>query len=198
MTPFIKRALDWILSFLALIVLAPLMAAIAATIWLDSSGSPIYISDRVGKNGQRFRCFKFRTMAEGAELMQAHLAFFNERDAILFKLTHDPRVTRFGKFLRKYSLDELPQLWNVVRGEMSLVGPRPPLISEVRQYAPEHMVRLSVLPGLTGLWQVQSRQDPSFDAYIALDRQYVENWSLLLDLKILMRTPLVVLRGTGC
>ena len=118
-------------------------------------------------------------------------------DGILFKISDDPRITRVGRFLRKYSLDELPQFYNVLRGDMSLVGPRPPIASEVEQYDISHLRRLDVLPGMTGLWQVEARQDPSFDSYISLDTAYVENWSLWLDMKILARTVGVVVSGTG-
>lgn len=136
-------------------------------------------------------------MVVNADLLRSDLNLRNERDAILFKLSNDPRVTRVGRFLRKYSLDELPQLINVIRGEMSLVGPRPPLASEVKNYHPEHFIRLAVLPGLTGLWQVQARESPYFVDYINLDSAYVQNWSLWLDIKILWRTLGVVLAGTG-
>jgi lipopolysaccharide/colanic/teichoic acid biosynthesis glycosyltransferase len=129
--------------------------------------------------------------------MKKDLAAMNERDGVLFKLSNDPRVTRIGKLLRKYSIDELPQLLNVLRGEMSMVGPRPPLASEVEKYELEHLRRLDVLPGITGLWQVQARRDSSFAKYIALDTSYVENWSFWLDMKILLRTVGVVLAGTG-
>ena len=121
----------------------------------------------------------------------------NEREGILFKLTRDPRVTRVGALLRKYSLDELPQFFNVLNGSMSIVGPRPPIASEVRQYRLSHLRRLDVTPGITGLWQVQARQDPSFDSYISLDVSYIENWSLWLDIKIILRTIGVVFAGTG-
>jgi len=121
----------------------------------------------------------------------------NERDGVLFKITNDPRITRLGKILRKYSLDELPQFLNVLRGDMSIVGPRPPIGSEVREYKLSHLRRLDVTPGITGLWQVQARQDPSFDNYISLDVAYIESWSMWLDLKIIVRTVGVVLAGTG-
>jgi lipopolysaccharide/colanic/teichoic acid biosynthesis glycosyltransferase len=125
------------------------------------------------------------------------LAHLNEREGVLFKITKDPRITKVGGLLRKYSLDELPQLFNVVIGDMSLVGPRPPMSAEVEQYDIAHLRRLDVLPGMTGLWQVEARQDPSFDSYISLDTAYVENWNLLLDLRILARTIGVVVGGTG-
>jgi lipopolysaccharide/colanic/teichoic acid biosynthesis glycosyltransferase len=180
-----------------LVSLAPLMLFLVVLIYLDSSGPMFYTSERIGKNGYPFPCFKLRTMVKDAESLKAQIAALNERDTILFKVSMDPRVTRIGGFLRKHSLDELPQLLNVLRGEMSMVGPRPPLASEVEMYQPEHFVRLSVLPGITGLWQIESRRNPSFANYIALDRRYVENWSLWLDLKILVRTAAVVFRGTG-
>jgi lipopolysaccharide/colanic/teichoic acid biosynthesis glycosyltransferase len=121
----------------------------------------------------------------------------NEREGVAFKISRDPRVTTIGALLRKYSLDELPQLWNVIRGDMSLVGPRPPLDSEVAQYDTEHLRRLDAVPGITGLWQVEARQDPSFDRFVALDSNYINNWSLQLDLRILLRTITAVVRGTG-
>jgi lipopolysaccharide/colanic/teichoic acid biosynthesis glycosyltransferase len=136
-------------------------------------------------------------MVDGAEQMRTALADRNERDGVLFKIRKDPRVTRLGAWLRKYSVDELPQIWNVLHGDMSLVGPRPPLASEVQKYDLAQLHRLDVLPGITGLWQVEAREDPSFDSYISLDTAYVENWSLVLDLRILARTVAVVLEGTG-
>jgi lipopolysaccharide/colanic/teichoic acid biosynthesis glycosyltransferase len=136
-------------------------------------------------------------MVVNADMLRDELAHRNERDGILFKISDDPRITRVGQFLRKYSLDELPQFYNVLRGDMSLVGPRPPIATEVEQYDLSHLRRLDVLPGMTGLWQVEARQDPSFDSYISLDTAYVENWSLWLDMKILARTVGVVVSGTG-
>jgi lipopolysaccharide/colanic/teichoic acid biosynthesis glycosyltransferase len=170
---------------------------IALWVKIDSPGPIFYVSERIGKKGRVFRCFKFRTMVINAERLKDSLADQNERKGILFKMKNDPRITRAGGILRKYSLDELPQLLNVLRGEMSLVGPRPPIASEVKQYELEHLRRLEVSPGLTGLWQVRARQDPSFERYVALDLAYVENWSPWLDMKILIRTAEVVMRGTG-
>jgi exopolysaccharide biosynthesis polyprenyl glycosylphosphotransferase len=194
---FCKRVGDILFSLGALAAAAPLMAAIALAIKMDSPGPVFYVSDRIGKRGRVFRCFKYRTMVKDAEAMKKDLAAQNERDGILFKMSNDPRITRLGRFLRKYSLDELPQFLNVLRGEMSIVGPRPPIAVEVEKYELEHFRRLEVTPGLTGLWQVQARHDPSFAKYIELDTAYVENWSLWLDIKILLRTADVVLRGTG-
>jgi exopolysaccharide biosynthesis polyprenyl glycosylphosphotransferase len=192
-----KRLMDLALSCLVLLLFWPLLALIALVIAFDSRGSVLYRAERIGRDGRKFTCFKFRTMVVGADQRQAELAHLNERKGVLFKIPNDPRVSRVGAFLRKYSLDELPQLFNVLRGEMSLVGPRPPLAGEVEQYQLIHLRRLDVLPGMTGLWQVEARQDPSFDSYIALDTAYVENWNLLLDLRILARTAGVVLSGTG-
>jgi exopolysaccharide biosynthesis polyprenyl glycosylphosphotransferase len=194
---FCKRVVDTVLSLIALILTAPLMILTALAIKIESRGPVFYVSDRIGKRGRVFPCFKFRTMVDNADKMKKDLTAFNERDAVLFKLSNDPRVTRLGRILRKYSLDELPQFLNVLRGEMSIVGPRPPIASEVEKYELEHFRRLEVLPGLTGLWQVQARHDPSFAKYIALDTAYVENWSFWLDLRILIQTANVVVRGTG-
>ena len=167
-----------------LILLLPAMVIIAIVIEVDSPGPVFYVSQRIGKKGRVFPCFKFRTMVANADLLRHNLASLNEREGLLFKIKNDPRVTRAGQILRKFSLDELPQLCNVLFGDMSLVGPRPPLASEVGRYELEHFRRLEVLPGITGLWQVRARQDPSFSRYLALDLAYVENWSFWLDLKI--------------
>lgn len=193
----LKRTLDITLSSVALVVLSPFMVAIAAAVRMDSEGSTFYKAERIGRKGRTFCCYKFRTMVHNADHLKADLEHMNERDGVLFKIAKDPRITRLGSFLRKYSMDELPQFYNVLRGDMSLVGPRPPMAAEVEQYDLAHLRRLDVLPGITGLWQVEARQDPSFDSYISLDTAYVENWSLLLDIKILARTVGVVLSGTG-
>jgi exopolysaccharide biosynthesis polyprenyl glycosylphosphotransferase len=193
----LKRALDITLSSVALFVLSPVMAALAVAVRADSEGSTLYKAERIGRKGRTFTCYKFRTMVRNADSLKAELEHMNERDGVLFKIAKDPRITRLGAFLRKYSLDELPQFYNVLRGDMSLVGPRPPMAIEVEQYDLAHLRRLDVLPGITGLWQVEARQDPSFDSYISLDTAYVENWSLMMDLKILARTVGVVLSGTG-
>ena len=193
----VKRALDLTLATLGLLALSPILAVIALWVKIDSEGPVFYAAKRIGRKGRTFDCYKFRTMVTNADKLKADLEHMNERKGILFKIVNDPRITKFGAKLRKYSLDELPQLYNVVRGDMSLVGPRPPIASEVEQYELSHLRRLDVLPGLTGLWQVEARQDPSFDSYISLDTAYVENWSLTLDLKILIRTVGVVVTGTG-
>lgn len=194
----LKRIIDIVVSSAALIAVAPVMCAIAIAIRIDTPGPVFYVSERIGRRGRSFRCFKFRSMVQKEDQLKAELAKKNERDGILFKLRNDPRVTRVGAMLRRYSLDELPQLVNVLRGEMSIVGPRPPYANEVEQYKLEHLRRLEVLPGLTGLWQIHARHDASFARYIALDMEYVETWSLWLDFKIMLRTAEALVRGTGC
>ena len=193
----IKRAIDMVLALAVLALVSPIMLVIAIMVRLDSPGTILYGAERIGRKGRVFHCYKFRTMVPNADRMKKQLAHLNEREGILFKMTNDPRITKIGVKLRKYSLDELPQLFNVIKGDMSLVGPRPPLAVEVEKYHLSHLRRLDVLPGITGLWQVEARQDPSFDSYISLDTAYVENWTLLLDLKILARTIGVVMGGTG-
>lgn len=192
-----KRVMDITFSSIALTLLSPIMLLIAIAIRLNSEGPIFYRAQRVGRKGRVFYCYKFRTMVPNADKLKQDLAHMNERDGILFKIVNDPRITRVGAKLRKYSLDELPQFYNVLKGDMSLVGPRPPIANEVEQYDLSHLRRLNVLPGITGLWQVEARQDPSFDSYISLDTAYVENWSIWLDMKILARTVGVVFSGTG-
>jgi len=194
---FLKRVVDLLVSALGIVAIAPVLTAIALLIKLDSRGPIVYRSTRVGKKGKTFTCFKFRTMVSNAEQLKDSLQHLNERTDILFKISNDPRITRIGGILRKYSLDELPQLWNVLKGDMSLVGPRPPVPSEFKQYSLEHLRRLDVTPGVTGLWQVEARRDPSFDNYIKFDVHYVENWTIWLDMKILFKTFAVVFAGTG-
>jgi len=192
-----KRLLDIAFSSLVLLLLSPVLLAIAIAIKVDSKGPVFYRSERIGKKGRVFKCIKFRTMVRDAEQRRAEMMHMNERDGVLFKITNDPRITSLGRLLRKYSLDELPQFINVLKGDMSVVGPRPPIASEVREYKLSHLRRLDVMPGITGLWQVQGRQDPSFDSYISLDVTYIENWSVWLDIKIIIRTIGVVFAGTG-
>jgi exopolysaccharide biosynthesis polyprenyl glycosylphosphotransferase len=193
----VKRIVDTVLSVLLLATLAPLFVAIGLAVKLSSPGPVFYVSERVGRKGRIFRLWKFRTMVPNAEKLKASLMASNSRSDILFKMKNDPRITPIGRFLRKFSLDELPQIFNVLLGDMSLVGPRPPLATEVARYELKHYRRLEVLPGLTGLWQVRARHEPSFDQYVALDIAYVENWNFWMDLKILIRTAEVVVRGTG-
>jgi exopolysaccharide biosynthesis polyprenyl glycosylphosphotransferase len=193
----LKRCTDILFSSVLLILLAPLLLVIAIWIKLDSPGPVFYSSERIGKKGRVFKCKKFRTMVRDADTRRADIMHMNERDGVLFKISNDPRITNLGRFLRKYSIDELPQFFNVLRGDMSVVGPRPPIASEVKEYKLSHLRRLDVTPGITGLWQVQGRQDPSFDSYISLDVTYIENWTLWLDFKIIVRTIAVVFAGTG-
>jgi exopolysaccharide biosynthesis polyprenyl glycosylphosphotransferase len=193
----VKRVLDITIASTALALGAPVMLAIAIAIRMDSEGKIFYKAHRIGRKGRAFPCYKFRTMVHNADQLKAELEHMNERDGVLFKIAKDPRITGVGRVLRKYSLDELPQFYNVLKGDMSLVGPRPPMAAEVEQYDLAHLRRLDVLPGITGLWQVEARQDPSFDSYISLDTAYVENWNLMMDLRILARTVGVVLSGTG-
>jgi len=194
---FFKRLFDVVFSSLVLILLSPVLLAVAIAVKFDSPGPIFYLSDRIGKKGMVFRCIKFRTMIQDADMRRAEFMHMNERDGVLFKVANDPRITRLGRFLRKYSLDELPQFINVLKGDMSVVGPRPPIGSEVKQYNLNHLRRLDVVPGITGLWQVQGRQDSSFTSYISLDVYYIDNWSLWLDFKIILRTIGVVFAGTG-
>jgi len=193
----LKRLVDIFVSGLALVGLAPLLAAIAALIKLDSSGPILYSAKRAGRKGRIFSCYKFRTMVTNADALKMRLRQSNERSGPCFKIANDPRVTRVGAYLRRYSLDELPQLWNVLRGEMSLVGPRPHPVEEVAAYEMRHLGRLDVTPGMTGLWQVIGRRDPSFERNMELDRKYIQTWNLGLDMRILLKTFLVVARGTG-
>jgi len=193
----IKRVFDIIFAIAALLILSPLFLLVAIGIKLDSPGPVFYCSDRIGKKGRHFRCIKFRTMVRDAESRKSELMHMNERNGALFKITKDPRITRFGSWLRKYSVDELPQFWNALRGDMSIVGPRPPLASELEEYEQAHLRRLDVIPGITGLWQVQARSDPSFDSYFLLDMAYINNWSIWLDMKLIVRTVGVVIAGTG-
>jgi exopolysaccharide biosynthesis polyprenyl glycosylphosphotransferase len=193
----LKRMLDVISAALLLFILLPILLAIAILIRVDSPGPAIYKAWRVGKKGCRFKCFKFRTMSVDADKIKHQLRSLNERAGPTFKISDDPRITRIGKWLRKYSLDELPQLVNVLRGEMSLIGPRPHPLDDYNQYQLEHRLRLRVTPGLTGLWQITARLDPSFERNMALDLEYIRNWSVWLDLTILARTVPAVLRGEG-
>ncbi len=192
-----KRALDLGLIALATPLLVPLCAVLVVLIRLDSAGPALFRQQRIGKHGQPFTCYKFRTMVVDAEARRAELAALNEADGPLFKIRNDPRITRVGRLLRRSSLDELPQLLNVLRGEMSLVGPRPGLPCEVEQYAAWHRRRLEVTPGLTGLWQVLGRSNTTFDEMVRLDIYYAENWSLWLDVRILLQTIPAVLSSKG-
>lgn len=192
-----KRASDIVLSLAALILLSPLTLLISVAIKLDSPGPILFKQVRVGKGGRRFVFHKFRSMRQGAEGERRQLAARDEVMGATFKIRHDPRCTRVGRFLRRTSLDELPQFYNVLRGEMSLVGPRPAIPSEVEQYQEWHRRRLEIPPGITGLWQVSGRSQLTFDEMCLLDIYYLENWSPLLDLKIALKTIPAVLAGRG-
>jgi exopolysaccharide biosynthesis polyprenyl glycosylphosphotransferase len=192
-----KRALDVVLSALALVALAPAFLAVAIAIRLDSPGPVLFRQRRVGMNGREFTLLKFRSMFVDAQARLDALRSRNEVSGPVFKIRDDPRVTRVGRLIRRTSLDELPQFWNVLRGEMSVVGPRPPIPAEVRQYERRHLRRLSVKPGITCTWQVSGRSAIGFDRWMELDLSYIDNWSLWRDVKILARTIPAVLTGRG-
>ncbi|MFB2767703.1 sugar transferase [Pelatocladus sp. BLCC-F211] len=196
---WIKRCFDLTSSVLLLLLLSPIYLAIAILIKLDSPGPVFFQQNRVGLHGKIFKIWKFRTMVNNAEKLQASLEKNNEiKDGVLFKMKNDPRITQIGKFLRLYSLDELPQLFNVLVGEMSLVGPRPLPSRDVERFKTKHFIRQEVLPGITGLWQVSGRSDiDNFEDGVKLDIHYIENWSLWLDLKILLETVKVVAQKSG-
>lgn len=193
----LKESLDRTTAGSLLVLLLPLLAVIALVIRLTSSGPALFKQVRVGLNGRHFTMWKLRTMTAGADDLRDGLLHLNEASGVLFKIRHDPRVTPVGRWLRRWSLDELPQLWNVVRGDMSLVGPRPPLPSEVESYCDRVRRRLLVKPGLTGLWQVSGRSGLSWDEAVRLDLYYVENWSPSMDVTILVRTVSAILRRQG-
>ncbi|HXR32531.1 MAG TPA: sugar transferase [Verrucomicrobiae bacterium] len=193
----VKRAIDVVASFLGMLVLTPLLVAVGLWIRLDSAGPAIYRAPRVGRKGRKFNCYKLRTMVISADQQKHRLREANERQGPFFKMQEDPRVTRCGRWLRKFSIDELPQLVNVLKGDMSLVGPRPHPVDDYERYTIEHLRRLDVKPGMTGLWQVTARRDPSFETNMALDLEYIGNWSLRMDMGILLKTLPAVLRGEG-
>jgi exopolysaccharide biosynthesis polyprenyl glycosylphosphotransferase len=193
----VKRLIDIVGAAVGLIVLSPVMLGTALTVRLRDGPPVLFRQTRVGLHGRHFTIIKFRTMAPDAEGRLHEVAHLNERSGAAFKATNDPRLTRLGRTLRKTSIDELPQLWNVLKGEMSLVGPRPPLPSEVIEYDIWHRRRLSMKPGITGLWQVEMRHEPSFDRWVELDLNYIDRWTLWLDLRILLRTMPSVLMARG-
>jgi len=192
----IKRLIDFTASLLGLIALSPLFLLIATLIKLDSKGPAVFKQERVGQFGKKFFIYKFRSMEQNAEEKLESLVKYNESNNItMFKLSDDPRITKMGKFIRKYSIDELPQLFNVLMGEMSLVGPRP-LPNKLEEYKSWHYLRFAKLPGLTGMWQVCGRSNiKDFDTVVSLDSRYVNDWSILLDLKLLLKTIPVVIYG---
>jgi exopolysaccharide biosynthesis polyprenyl glycosylphosphotransferase len=204
----LKRTSDIVIAALALLLAAPLWLLIALLIKLDSRGSVFYLQERVGMDGRLFLCYKFRTMNPGAD-SKVHREYqkqfiagraeanLGDGEQPVYKFQSDARITRVGRWLRRASLDEIPQLFNVLRGDMSIVGPRPPIPYEVEDYELWHRKRLDMKPGLTGLWQVSGRNRIPFEEMVKLDLYYIENWSLLLDLKIILRTALVIIRGDG-
>lgn len=194
---FLKRSSDIVFGSIILTVISPLILIVSLLIKMDSKGSIFFKQRRIGKNGKEFDMLKFRSMTEGAEDEIEKLAALNEADGLIFKIKNDPRITRIGRFIRRWSIDELPQMFNVLKGDMSLVGPRPPLPREVAGYNSWHRKRLHVSPGITGLWQVSGRSDISFEEMVKLDIFYIENWSLWLDIKILIRTVFVVILAKG-
>jgi lipopolysaccharide/colanic/teichoic acid biosynthesis glycosyltransferase len=195
--PAWKRAIDVAGASVGLFLLWPLFLLLSIAIILDSRGGPIFRQTRVGQGGRCFTCWKFRSMYRGADQMIEKILAQNEANGLIFKMKDDPRRTRVGRFLRKTSLDELPQLWNVLRGDMSLVGPRPPIVSEVIQYQARELQRLATVPGITGLWQVTLRGRHDFADMVALDIEYAEKLSPALDIKILALTIPTVLLGRG-
>ncbi len=195
---FMKRCMDIAGSLVGLFLTGIAFVVFAPIVKIQSPGPVFYAQTRIGKNGRRFRFYKFRTMVVGADDMKKDLMEQNEMDGLMFKLEEDPRIFGVGKFMRKYSIDELPQFWNVLKGDMSLVGTRPPTEDEFEQYELHHRARLGMRPGLTGMWQVSGRSDiKDFEEIVALDTQYISNWSLSMDLRIILRTVGVVLTGKG-
>ena len=194
----IKRVLDVLVAGAALVVAFPLLVSIGVAVKLTSPGPVFYPWRVVGLGGVPFLSYKFRSMYENADQRKAQLLARNEMSGPVFKISNDPRVTSLGRFLRKHSLDELPQLWSVVKGDMSLVGPRPPLVTEYEQFTDFQKLKLAVKPGITCLWQVNGRNDvKDFDEWVKLDLEYIRSWSLWLDIKILLKTFTAVLAGTG-
>lgn len=195
---FIKRLFDIVASSIAVIILSPLFLIIAICIKIDDPKGPVFYTQiRVGKDGKHFRMFKFRSMVNNADELLAKLRSKNEVNGAMFKMKNDPRITRVGRFIRKYSLDELPQLVNVVGGSMSIVGPRPPLVGEVAEYTEYDKQRLMVKPGATGMWQVGGRNDVDFDEMVRLDLTYIQERSIWLDLKIMFETVKVMIVPNG-
>lgn len=196
--PAWKRVMDVTGSVVLLVMLSPVLLALAVLIALESPGGPIFRQARVGRGGRVFTCWKFRSMVKDADSMLAELMRQNEANGIIFKMKDDPRRTRIGRFVRRTSLDELPQLWNVLRGDMSLVGPRPPTVGEVLRYDERHLSRLAATPGITGLWQVTLRRERhDFADMVELDTRYAREFSLGMDIRILLKTLPTVLGGKG-
>ena len=193
----IKRFFDICLSTAALVVLSPLLLVIAILIYLEDKGPVIYRQTRIGKDGRAFKLYKFRSMCVDADERLRDLQKLNERDGPVFKIRDDPRVTKVGKFIRKTCIDELPQLVNIIKGDMSIVGPRPPLPNEVEQYNSYQKQRLLVVPGLTCYWQIQKGEETTFDEWVELDLKYIKERSILLDFRLILLTFKVILSGKG-
>ena len=193
----LKRLLDLIGAVFGLVVFAPIFALTALCILIEDGPPVLYKQIRVGRRGKPFAMYKFRSMVKNAESLKDELVGQNESGGVIFKIRRDPRITKVGRIVRKLSIDELPQFWNVFTGAMSLVGPRPPVPGEVRQYGVDHLYRLEVKPGITCLWQIKGRSELTFEQQVALDRQYIESRSFLLDLVILLKTIPAVLSGRG-
>lgn len=193
----IKRFFDICLSTAALVVLSPLLLVIAILIYLEDKGPVIYSQTRIGKDGRAFKLYKFRSMCVDADEKLKDLQELNERDGPVFKIRDDPRVTKVGKFIRKTCIDELPQLVNIIKGDMSIVGPRPPLPNEVEQYNSYQKQRLLVVPGLTCYWQIQKGEETTFDEWVELDLKYIKERSILLDFRLILLTFKVILSGKG-
>ncbi len=193
----LKRIMDFTLGGILFLIVLPALLTIALLIAVTSRGPVLHLAARAGRDGRPFLLLKFRTMQQDAEQHREGLDSSNEQDGPLFKMKNDPRVTRVGRFLRRFSLDELPQIVHVVTGRMSLVGPRPHLLAEVAQYENWERARMLVKPGLTGMWQVNGRSDLDWDTHLGLDFQYIEEWTFMLDIKLLLRTIPVVLSGNG-
>lgn len=195
---FVKRCIDIVFGLIGAVAVIILTVFIGPLIWLEDRGPIFFTQKRVGRNGRVFRIIKYRTMYTDAEARKAELEKDNEMSGLMFKMKDDPRITKIGKFLRKTSIDELPQAFNILAGQMSVVGTRPPTLNEYTRYEPHHKVRLSITPGLTGLWQVSGRSEiTDFEKIVALDEQYIREWNLALDFKIILRTFAVVLKGEG-
>ena len=195
---FFKRAIDLFVSIVGFIILLPVFLILMLAVKLDSPGPVFFKQDRVGKNGRIFHIYKFRSMYMDAEERKAELMKYNEMQGLMFKMEDDPRIFPIGKFMRKFSIDELPQFWNVLRGDMSLVGTRPPTLDEFEKYEAHHRARLSNKPGLTGMWQVSGRSKiTDFEEVVSLDTAYISNWNLAMDVRILFKTVKVVLLGRG-
>ena len=194
----LKRLMDILGGIVGLLITAVVTIVLGPMIKLESPGPLFFSQKRVGRNGRIFKIYKFRSMYADAEERKKELMEQNEMDGLMFKMTDDPRITKIGKFIRKTSLDELPQFWNVLKGDMSLVGTRPPTVDEFEQYEGYHKRRLSMTPGLTGVWQVSGRSDiTDFEEVVRLDKEYIENWDIGLDIKILLKTVMVVVKKDG-